>query len=188
MTDETKAPPAARNDEDTTRLAANLYEHVRQLNHASVGPPSLTLPATASTILGNLSAAVYGLDQLLEQINRFFLQELQADRLGHDRGEDLAVVLSRHGRAVAEARSHLQALCSALSDAQSTINAVHSRPARRGAASPAIGDKTYEADAGVRAAANDFPRPITDPTLLVPPAVSGQNAPLDNRRANTQEA
>ncbi|SNR38266.1 hypothetical protein [Actinomadura mexicana] len=188
MTDETKAPSTARNDEETTRLATNLYEHVRQLNHATAGPPSLTLPATAYTILGNLSATTYGLDQLLEQINRFFLRELQADRLGHDRGEDLAIVLDRHGRTLAEARPLLQALCSALSDAQSTINAVHFRPTHRGAASLTTQDNTYEDDAGVRAAANDFPSPITDPTLLVPPAVSERSVPLDSCRAHTQEA
>jgi hypothetical protein len=84
MTDETKAPPTARNDEETARLATDLYGHVRQLNYATASPPSLTLPGTAYTILGNLSAATYGLDQVLDQINRFFLRELQADRLGHD--------------------------------------------------------------------------------------------------------
>ncbi|WP_339155832.1 hypothetical protein [Actinomadura luteofluorescens] len=184
MTDETKAPPAARNDEDTTRLAANLYEHVRQLNHASVGPPSLTLPATAYTILGNLSAAVYGLDQLLEQINRFFLRKLQAARLGHDQADDLADVLSRHGQPLAESRQHARAL----SKAQSAIHAVHSRVTRGREAPPTVEGKAHGHDAGVAATANDFLRPITDPTLLAPPPAGEQNRFLRIRRPNTPEA
>ncbi|GGT62691.1 hypothetical protein [Actinomadura citrea] len=188
MTDETKAHPTARNDEDTTRLATNLYEHVRQLNHATVGPPSLTLPATAYTILGNLSAATYGLDQVLHQISRFLLRELQADRLGHDQAEDLAEVLSRHGQALAEARQHARALCAALSNAQSAINTIHSRATRVREALPTIEVKAHVDDAGVAAAANDFPRPITDPTLLAPPPIGEQNHSIRSRRASTLEA
>lgn len=188
MTDYRRAPAAARNDDQTADLASNLYEHLRQLNYATAGPPSLTLPGTAYTILGNLSAATYGLDQVLDQINRFFLRELQADRLGHDQAEDLADVLSRHGQALAEARQHARALCAALSDAQSAINAVHSRATRGREAPPLIEAKTHVDDAGVAAAANDFPRPITDPTLLAPPPTGAQNRFLRTRRANTPEA
>ncbi|TDE33655.1 hypothetical protein [Actinomadura sp. 6K520] len=75
---------SAEDADGTVQLAANLHEHVRQLNYATAGPPSLTQPSTAYAILGNLSAAIYGLDQALDQINRFFLRELQAGRLGHD--------------------------------------------------------------------------------------------------------
>ncbi|GAA1842928.1 hypothetical protein [Actinomadura bangladeshensis] len=188
MTDYRRAPAAARNDDQTADLASNLYEHVRQLNYATAGPPSLTLPGTAYTILGNLSAATYGLDQLLDQINRFFLRELQADRLGHNQAEDLADVLSRHGQALAEARQHARALCAALSDAQSAINAVHSRATRGREALPTIEGKTHVDDAGVAAAANDFPRPITDPTLLAPPPAAERNPFIRTRRANTPEA
>ncbi|MEU4820481.1 hypothetical protein AB0H37_01280 [Actinomadura sp. NPDC023710] len=188
MTDETKAPPTARNDEETTRLATNLYEHVRQLNYATAGPPSLTLPGTAYTILGNLSAATYGLDQVLDQINRFFPRELQAARLGHDQAEDLADVLSRHGQALAESRQHARALCAALSEAQSAIHAVHSRVTRGREAPPTVEGKAHGGDAGVAAAANDFSRPITGPTLLAPPPASEQNRVVRIRRPNTPEA
>ncbi|MEO3823075.1 hypothetical protein [Actinomadura sp. B10D3] len=188
MTDETKAPPTARNDEETTRLATNLYEHVRQLNYATAGPPSLTLPGTAYTILGNLSAATYGLDQVLDQIHRFFLRELQADRLGHDQDGELADVLSRHGQALGEARQHTRVLCAALSDAQSAINAVHSRATRGRETPPTIGGKTYVDEAGVAAAANDFPRPIIDPTLLPPPPTGERKRLIRTRRPSTPEA
>ncbi|MFG2018283.1 hypothetical protein [Actinomadura geliboluensis] len=190
MTDYTPAPGAAGNDDETAQLAVNLYEHVRQLNYATAGPPSLTLPSTAYTVLGNLSAASYGLEQLLDQINRFFLRELQADRLGHDDGEDLTDVLSRHGQALADARRHTQALCATLSEAQSTINAVHSRPTRGREASPTRRRGTHkDDDAGVAAAANDFPRPITDPTLLAPPPAGERHSPIHfPRRTNLPEA
>jgi hypothetical protein len=188
MTDHRQAPATARNDDQTADLSNNLYEHVRQLNHATTGPSSLTLPGTAYTILGNLSAATYGLDQLLDQINRFFLRELQADRLGHDQAEDLADVLSRHGQALAEARQHARALCAALSDAQSAINAVHSRAPHGREAPPTIDGKTRVDDVGVAAAANDFPRPITDPTLLVPPPTGERNRFIHLRPVNTPEA
>ncbi|GAA0245367.1 hypothetical protein GCM10009527_047560 [Actinomadura nitritigenes] len=188
MTDHRQAPATARNDDQTADLASNLYEHVRQLNDATTGPPSLTLPGTAYTILGNLSAATYGLDQLLDQINRFFLRELQADRLGHDQAEDLADVLSRHGQALAEARQHSRALCAALSDAQSTINAVHSRATHGREASPATDGRTRVDDVGVAAAANDFPRPITDPMLLAPPPAGERSRFIRIRPTNTPEA
>ncbi|TDD89517.1 hypothetical protein E1293_04725 [Actinomadura darangshiensis] len=188
MTDYSPVPAAARSDDETIQLAGNLYEHVRQLNYATAGPPSLTQPSTAYAILGNLSAATYGLDQSLNQINRFFLRELQADRLGHDHGEDLPDVLSRHGQALAEARCHTQALCTALNDAQSAINAVHSRPAPGRKADLTTPGKTGEQDAGVAAAADDFPRPISDQMLLEPPPTSERHALIRTRRPNIPEA
>ncbi|MDL4818176.1 hypothetical protein [Actinomadura opuntiae] len=188
MTDHRQAPATARNDDQTADLASDLYEHVRQLNLATAGPPSLTLPGTAYTVLGNLSAATYGLDQVLDQINRFFLRELQAGRLGHDQGEDVADVLSRHGQALAEARQHARALCTALSDAQATINAVHSRTTHSRETSPTTDGRTRLDDVGVAAAANDFPRPITDPTLLAPPLTGERSRFIRTRRPNFPEA
>lgn len=188
MTDHAPPLATARNDDQTADLSSNLYENVRQLNYATAGAPCLTLPGTAYTILGNLSAATYGLDQVLDQINRFFLRELQADRLGHNQAEDLADALSRHGQALAEARHHARALCTALSDAQSAINAVHSSATRGREALPTIDGTTRVDDAGVAAAANDFPRPINDPTLLAPPPSGEPNRFVRSRRANTTEA
>lgn len=189
MIDYTPVPAAAGNDDETVQLAANLYEHVRQLNYATAGPPSLTQPSTAYAILGTLSAATYGLDQLLDQINRFFLRELQADRLGHDRDHNLTDVLSRHGQVLADARRHTQALCATLGEAQSAINAVHSRPVRGRKASPTSRGETHKDDVGVAVAANDFPRPITDPTLLAPPPAGERHSPIHlPRRTNIPEA
>ncbi len=48
-------------DARTEQLACDLYENVRQLNHATSGAPGSTQPGTANTVLGNLSAAAHGL-------------------------------------------------------------------------------------------------------------------------------
>jgi hypothetical protein len=188
MIDYTPAPSAAGNDDETVQLAANLYEHVRQLNYATAGPPSLTQPSTAYAILGNLSAATYGLDQALDQINRFFLRELQVGRLGHDHGEDLTDVLSCHGQALADARHHTQSLCTALNEAHAAINAVHSRPAPEREPAPTTQRWASDQDAGVAAAAEDFPRPIGDPTLIEWPPANERHSPIRSRRTNTPEA
>ena len=48
----------------------DLYEGVRQLNHATAGPPGLTYPGTVYTVLGQPRLAVYGLEQGLGQLHR----------------------------------------------------------------------------------------------------------------------
>jgi hypothetical protein len=49
--------------------------------------------------------------------------------------------------------------------------------------------ETHQDDAGVAAAANDFPRPITDPTLLAPPPAGERHNPIHfPRRTNLPEA
>ncbi|QFG26283.1 hypothetical protein [Actinomadura sp. WMMB 499] len=177
----------SHDDQDTTRLAAALPDHVRSLNHATAGPPGLTLPSTAYAILGNLGAATFGLDQLLDQLNRFFLRELQAGRLGHDHGEDITEVLSRHGQSLAEARRHAQALCTVLTEAQAEINAVHSHPAPLKNDIHAH-DEAYEDDrAGASLAAADFPISITE-TLLAQRPNTDRPSYAQPRRSNSQEA
>jgi hypothetical protein len=179
---------ASQDDQGTARLAAELSEHVRKLNHATAGPPGLTLPSTAYTLLGNLSAATYGLDQTLEQVNRFFLREEQAGRLGHDRGEDLNEVLHRHGQASAKARWHTQALCSVLNEAQVEINAVHGRlVATHEDQVRAYDDVRESAGADVAPAAADFPKVINDPTLLPPPLSGDRRSTRRSPRTSARE-
>ncbi|MCP9952325.1 hypothetical protein [Actinomadura madurae] len=179
---------APRDDQEAIRLAAALPEHVRNLNHATASTPGLALPSTAYAILGNLGAATFGLDQLLDQLGRFFLRELQAGRLGHDHGQDITEVLSRHGQSLADARRHAQALCAVLTEAQAEINAVHSHPAPSVSGTHAH-DEAYDRDrAGASLAATDFPIPITDPTLLAQPPGSGRPSGAQPRRSNCQEA
>ncbi|MGC4957764.1 hypothetical protein ACLQ2P_31575 [Actinomadura citrea] len=187
MTDETKAPPTARNDEETTRLATTLYEHVRQFNYATAGPTSSPSPAlctpSSATSAKKPTASIRSSTRSIA-----FLRELQADRLGHYQAGDLADMLSRHGQVLGEARSHTRVLCATLSDAQPAINVVHLGVTRGREAPPTVQGKAHGDDVGVAAAANDFPRPITDPTLLAPPPVGEPDRFVRIRRSNTPEA
>jgi hypothetical protein len=157
-----------RNDEVTERLARDLYEQVRQLNHATGGPPGLTRPSTAYTVLGNLSAAAHGIDQTLAQLDRFLRHERNAGHLGHDQG-DLNAAIRDCGQALARARIDARALSKATGDAQNAISAVH------GPLSPALGEaspsqQTISEPKGQQQgprtagdlAAEGFPAPITD--------------------------
>ncbi|WP_021591495.1 hypothetical protein [Actinomadura welshii] len=161
---------AHQDDQDTVRLVAELSEHVRRLNHATAGPPGLSLPSTTYTVLGILSADTYGLDQTLEQVTCFFLREGQAGRLGHDHGEELTEVLRRHGQAPARARWHTHALCAGVSEAHAEINAVHGClvPTYEDQAS-AYADAREPEGAGVTPAAADFLKAVNDSTLLPSP-------------------
>ncbi|SEG52610.1 hypothetical protein SAMN04489712_10642 [Thermomonospora echinospora] len=119
-------PESRRRDDDATAgLAQDLYEQVRQLNHATAGAPGLTRPSTAYTILGNLSASAYGLDQTFVQLGRFLRRELDGGRLGHDRGHHPAQAVQDACDALSEARDITTRLARSLGNAQSAINAVH---------------------------------------------------------------
>jgi hypothetical protein len=122
-----------RNDEAAEQLAHDLYEHVRQLNYAVGGPPGLTRPSTAYTVLGNLSAAAHGIDQTLAQLDRFLRHELNAGHLGHDQG-GLNAAIRDCGQALARARNDARALSKTTGDAQNAISAAH------GPLSPALGE------------------------------------------------
>jgi hypothetical protein len=58
-------------DETLSHAAAGVYELVRYLNHATLSPnsPALEWAATTHRVLAGLSAATYGMDQLLRQLD-----------------------------------------------------------------------------------------------------------------------
>lgn len=93
-------------DAHTIQAADALTTAVRVLNHATLSQDGVTDPATVYTVLGQVMAAVAGLDQLLGQLGDNLTRLDAARRLGHDDGhpaEALAVAL-RHldeGRPVA---------------------------------------------------------------------------------------
>ena len=168
MNDSQEHGGLTRNDEVTEQLARDLYEQVRQLNYATGGPPGLTRPSTAYTVLGNLSAAAYGLDQALAQLDRFLRHELNTGHFGHDQG-DLNAAIRDCGQALARARNDARALSNTTGDAQNAISAVH------GPLSPALGEASpsqqtisepkgqqQESRTAGDLAAEDFPAPITD--------------------------
>lgn len=147
-------PRRARGDEDTEQLARELREQVRTLNYATAGPPGLTLPGTAYTILGCLQEAEYGLGQALQQLDQFLAHELAAGRLGHDSGQpaDEAIDEARH--ALAKASGLAEGLSRALGTAQTAIAFIHAHTT----------DLAYTDNPSstiVRTAATDFPQPLT---------------------------
>ncbi|KAB2351069.1 hypothetical protein [Actinomadura rudentiformis] len=148
----------AHDDSSTEQLARDLYERVRQLNHATNGPPGLTQPGTVYTVLGNLGAAAYGLDQTIEQLNDFLLHEEEQGRLGHDRDEATAPVLQECGRALSAARKHSGGLHAALSEAQSAINAIHGGP---------VSPHNSRTRSPVELAAEDFPVSVQQASSLL---------------------
>ncbi|MEU5877298.1 hypothetical protein [Spirillospora sp. NPDC047279] len=149
----------AHDDSSTEQLARDLYEQVRQLNHATSGPPGLTQPGTVYTVLGNLGAAAYGLDQTIEQLNDFLLYEEEQGRLGHDRDEPTGPTLQQCGRALSAAREHSGGLHAALSEAQSAINAIHGGP---------VSPHNPRTRSAVEIAAEDFPIPVEQASPLLP--------------------
>jgi hypothetical protein len=114
-----------RNDEATEQLARDLYEQVRQLNYATGGPPGLTRPSTAYTVLGNLSAAAHGIDQTLTQLDRFLRHELNAGHLGHDQGHNPAQAIQDACGDLSNARAETFRFARSLSNAQNALNAIH---------------------------------------------------------------
>ncbi|MFI0486771.1 hypothetical protein [Actinomadura sp. 9N215] len=76
-----------RTDEDIARLAGELHERVRALNHLTQDP-GLSEPAAAYTVLGNLAQTSFRLGRTAEQIDMFLTRELDAGRLGHSHGDD----------------------------------------------------------------------------------------------------
>ncbi|MDL4770696.1 hypothetical protein [Actinomadura xylanilytica] len=139
-------------DENVERVAAELRESVRALNHLTAGPPGLTRPSTVYTALGSLTEAAYGLAQASEQFDRFLDAELSAGRLGHDRGEkDLVPAMLRAHDALAEAGERTSELSNSFARAQVALNAIRPRTADADVAS--------QISREVEAAAVDQPRP-----------------------------
>ncbi|WP_106399949.1 hypothetical protein [Actinocorallia populi] len=115
-------------DDHTEQIARDLYEGVRQLNHATAGPPGLTYPGTVYTVLGNLAVAVYGLEQSLRQLHRFLGEELDAGRLGHDLGHSPDSDVHRAQEALFAAGAMTRKLATTLGRAQNAIRAINAEP------------------------------------------------------------
>ncbi|MBO2447097.1 hypothetical protein J4573_08355 [Actinomadura barringtoniae] len=144
----------ARSDDETGQLAQEVRDRVRDLNHATMGAPGLTLPGTVYTVLGALAGAAHGLDQLTEQLEDFLGRQMEAGRLGHDRGLPPESSVRSAQSLLTEAGWQAERLSQTLAEAQGEINAIHAvRPAG--------------------AVDAEFPQPVTDvlhdPTGPAPP-------------------
>lgn len=154
----------SRTDEDIERLAGELHERVRDLNQLTQGPPGLTEPAAAYTVLGNLAQTSFRLAQTAEHVDAFLTRELDAGRLGHDRGDDPVPAVTAVHDALGRVTEQAADLGDSFRRAASALAPVHAldtgeepSPARRATVNP----KDQET-AHLRLAGKDFPSPIGD--------------------------
>src|SRR5690606_17321653 len=136
---------------------------VRTLNHLTQGPSGLSEPAAAYTVLGNLAQTAFRLVQTAEQIDVFLTRELDAGRLGHDRGDDpVPAVTAAHnalGRVTelaADLGDSFRRAASALAPIHAVDDNEDSTLERNSAVSPAMGDEAQTGRAG-----EDFPKRIS---------------------------
>ncbi|MEU5880844.1 hypothetical protein [Spirillospora sp. NPDC047279] len=175
MTNASQEPISpVRDDDSTMQLARDLHEGVRQLNHATSGPPDLTEVGTAYAVLSDPGVAAHGLGQTITQLNDFLVHEEEAGRLGHDLGEPVAPFVRKFGQALSLAGRYTGDLHGALSEAQRAINALHGVPVS--APERVIGS-------AAETAAEDFPLSINEVSVSLPPEdhPRPQAAPIDRR-------
>lgn len=100
-------PDGPHDDDYTRHVASALSESVRVLNHATRGA-GITAPNTVYDVLGHVSAAANGLEQLLRQLGQRLNSMHMAGEIGHDnRSAAIAVLQARlmltEGRPLARA-------------------------------------------------------------------------------------
>jgi hypothetical protein len=154
-----------RTNEAVERVAGELHEKARALNHLTQGSPGVTEPAVAYTVLGNLAQTAFRLAQTAEQIDVFLTRELDAGRLGHDRGEDPAKTVTAAHNELARAAEKAAGLGETFRRATGAINAIHGlepddQPSLDG--DEALTKLIEQHDAQVEQAREDFPSAIGD--------------------------
>ncbi|NKZ03269.1 hypothetical protein [Actinomadura latina] len=169
--------PQTPTNDDIERLAGELHERVRALNHLTQGPPGLTEPAAAYTVLGNLAQTAFRLAQTAEQIDQFLTRELDAGRLGHDRGDDPVEAVTAVHNALGQVTGQAADLGESFRRAAGALAPIHAvddspepPPDRRTVVNLADRD-----DAQVGPAGEDFPRTISE--VLPGPAVADDIPP-----------
>ncbi|MEU5994225.1 hypothetical protein ABZ806_35085 [Spirillospora sp. NPDC047418] len=167
-------------DEDIERLAGELHERVRALNHLTQGSPGLSEPTAAYTVLGNLAQTSFRLAQTADQIDAFLTRELDAGRLRHDRGDDPVPTVTTAHDALGQATGQAADLGDSFRRAASALAPIQAVDASE---EPSLGHRTT-ADlddreaAQIRPAGEDFPRPIGD---VLPGSNPGEDIPPELR-------
>lgn len=177
-------------NEDIERLAGELHERLRALNHLTQGPPGFTEPAAAYTVLGNLAQTSFRLAQTAEQIDAFLTRELDAGRLGHDRGDDPGLAVTAAHNALGRVTEQAADLGESFRRAASALAPIHAldddqepSPDRNAAANLVDRENTQ-----VDPASEDFPRAISEvlpdsaPAEDVPPELRSPPQPPHPRR------
>ncbi|WUH97698.1 hypothetical protein OHR68_29835 [Spirillospora sp. NBC_00431] len=152
-----------RTDEDIERLAGELHECVRALNHLTQDP-GLSDPAATYTVLGNLAQTSFRLGQTAEHVDAFLTRELDAGRLGHDRGDDPAPAVTAAHDALGRVIEQSADLGESFRRAAGALSPIHAVEA--GGESPveqlAAAKLAERKDAQQGQASEDFPRAISE--------------------------
>jgi hypothetical protein len=167
-------------NEDIERLAGELHERVRALNQLTQGPPGLTEPTAAYTVLGNFAQTSFRLAQAAEQIDAFLTRELDVGRLGHDHGDDPVPAVTAAHDALGRATEQAADLGDSFRRAASALAPIQGLDADEGLSldsHTAVNPKDQEA-AQVRRAGEDFPNPIGD---VLPDAKPANDVPPELR-------
>ncbi|MEU8804839.1 hypothetical protein [Spirillospora sp. NPDC048819] len=180
-----------RTNEDIERLAGELHERVRALNHLTQSSPGLSEPAVACTVLGNLAQTSFRLAQTAEQIDAFLTRELDAGRLGHDRGDDPVPAVTAAHNALGRVTEQAADLGESFRRAAGALAPVHAvnegeEPSldRHAAANLVEAEERQVGPAG-----EDFPKTISEvlpnptPAEDVPPELRSPPQPPSPRRA-----
>lgn len=104
-----------------TEVADEVYENVRAINHATIGPSVLAAP-TVYAVAGSLKAAGFGLEQALGQLAAALLRSLDVLEVTEDDGADPAPRAQAAAGAMREAAQHAAAMGHLLERAQQSIS------------------------------------------------------------------
>ena len=167
-------------DEDIERLAGELHERVRALNHLAQGEPGLSQAAAAYTVLGNLTQTSFRLAQAAEQIDAFLTRELDAGGLGHDQGDDPVPAVTAAHNSLGQAAEQAAGLGESFRRAASAIAPIHTLDTGdEPSPDQAVARNPIEPDtAQVEPAKEDFPRPVGD---VLSDSGSAQHVPPELR-------
>lgn len=97
----------AIHDIDAYEMACKAAEAIRALNHLTIRNGGYTWPSDVNAVVSELRQTVTRMGQALEQAGRWLEQAQAAGTIGHDQGDNLAVVglemVDRFGAAVSSA-------------------------------------------------------------------------------------
>ena len=167
-------------DEDIERLAGELHERVRALNHLTQGEPGLSEAAAAYTVLGNLTQTSFRLAQTAEQIDAFLTRELDAGRLGHDQIDDPVPAVTVAHNSLGRAAEQAADLGESFRRAASAIAPIYTLASGEESSldQAAVSSPIEPETAQVEPAKEDFPNPVSD--VLTDPS-SAQHVPPELR-------
>lgn len=154
-------------------LSGELHDKARTLNQLAQGPPGLTEPTAAYTLLENLAQTAVRFGQAAEQVDEFLTAQLDSERLGHDDGDDPVPIVTTIHNALGRATEQATDLGETFLQAAESLIPIHGLD--DGEQSPvkqATVNLVGQADAEVETASQDFPKPIGD--VLSNPASSEQ--------------